>query len=176
MNQEITYKTKNIILLGLTILFAILTYKIAIKKTIDLQAENKQIENRLKQIEDAPYLLANYKNTLENLNNQLGYVGSKDKLSQDKILDIVESFCSQNNSFLSEYSKTILNNNKAFNIETNVIEIDGKYTDIVKLIYELEYKKNISKVNGVFFKKEKNRTTRKMRLTATIYLQNINIK
>ncbi len=176
MNKNWTYKTKNLIALLVTILFLFIAYHFAIKKSIDLYFENNTIHLRLEQVKNAPKLIADYKTTLVNLNNQLGYIGSENKLSQDKILELVEGFCEKNNSFLTEYSKTILNTNKAFNIETNVIEIDGKYTDIVKLIYEIEYNKNISKVNAVYFIKEKNISTKRTRLTATIYLQNINIK
>lgn len=176
MNNDLTYKTKNIIAVVATFIFGIIAYQFAIGKTMSLKEENDRFQTRMEKAKDAPTLLRQYKANLKSINSQLGYVGTNDQLSQDKILDLIENFSKSNNTYLKEYSKTILNTDNVYNLETNVIEIEGDYPDIVRLIYEIEFLQNVSKVTATYFIKQKNISTKKTTLTATIYLQNINIK
>lgn len=176
MKQDYTYKMKNILMFCVSIIFGIVAYRFAVSKTLMLVNENRNLSARIIKAKDAPSVLLQYKNSLASINSQLGYVGTKDKLSQDKILELIEVFSKSNSTYLKEYSKTILNTDNVYNLETNVIEIEGNYSDIVRLIYEIEFVKNVSKVTAVYFDKQKNVTTKRTSLSATIYLQNINLK
>ena len=97
------------------------------------------------------------------------------KVTRDQVNEIVKSISEliYNKENYNIFQKNIDN---VYNLETNVIEIEGSYTDMVRLIYEIEFIKNISKVTATYFIKQKDISTKKTRLTATIYLQNINIK
>lgn len=176
MSIKINHQNKVFFLLAGTLLLLILSYFYAIKPSIDLYGENKKLQQKLSRVSTAPQQVKKYKGEIKSLNNQLGYVNKSGELSQDKILALIENFCREKNTYLTEYTQSILNTEKVYDIETNKIEITGTYNDIVKLIYEIEYKKGISKINSVQFEKRKEIKTKQNKLVATIYLQNINLK
>jgi hypothetical protein len=154
MKSKWLYKTRVILLLTFSLLCIILLYYFFMHQTILLFKENKALKEKRLALVEAPSKFKHFQNQLIALDSQIGYISSKNELSQDKILELIETFCINHNCYLKEYSKTIINTDKAFNLETNKIEVEGTYLDLLNLIYELEYNKKISKVSSSCFKKQ----------------------
>ena len=174
MFSNLTYSKKNRVLIAGIVVFALLAYIFAFNKTIKLSNENRNLKNQLAQIENAPQRISALNHQLDELDTKLGYIRGDGALSQEAILSYVSNYCISKNIFLKEFSEPEISENSGYTVETNILQIEGSYAEILTLIYEIEHVERLSKIASLQFKKTKDRKTKRDKLIAAVHFQNIN--
>lgn len=168
-----SYKSKNIAIASAALGFFAIAYFLVFNKTIKLSIENKNLMKKKELFKSAPREITYYQSKLDEMNTGLGYVGSMNTLSQEKILDYISQYTDTSDVFLMSMPKTILNNKNGYHLETNVIELQGNFKDIVTLVYGIEHVHGISKVVSSKVTLKHDIYTKKKSLITILYLQNI---
>lgn len=172
MLTRLTYKYKFFVLIVFIMLASILIYRMAISKTIDKYGQCNKLKIDLEMINDAPQRIANIQIKLKRIENVIGSIDPTIQ-NQEAIFELVSNYCNQNHATLIEISNPVLTEKGDFLIETHRIELEGSFIKLNRFIYLLEQKYNIGHVVSVRFQTKQNRKTKRVRLHATVYIQNI---
>jgi len=176
MLNNLTYKQKNRALMVILALLIPLSYNMAFKKTWELYGECKETEEKLELAADAPSKMAGIKKRLQEIEAIAGKQQDSRQPAQQKLLGIITAWCQENRLVLKEMPNAINTAENDLLVETNVFEIEGSFSKLLNLIYQLEQKNNAGRVASVNFKTRKDYKTRQLILSATIYIQNIKKK
>jgi hypothetical protein len=171
-----SYKQKNKYLLIGGVIFAVIIYMLAIRPTIDAYQQKKVLEQKLVQAKSAPQRMAGLETRLAFINSKVSSYLIDSTRNQEDILHAVSTFCQKNNLTLNEFPVTTYEEQTDFTIETNVVVAEGSFSNLVRLVYELEHKNKVGKVNSVKFISSMDTKRKKNVLNLIIYLQNIRIK
>jgi hypothetical protein len=171
MIKRLTYGVKNKLLLIGGVVFLIIIYQVSIKKTIDLNGECGELEQKLENASNAPGKMIELQKLNIQMDRLLGQ--SNDNDVSQSLLSIVTNYCHENEITLEEFPKPILNSDRGTTVETNIITIEGGFNKLLKLVYLFEQHYKTGKVVSVHYKTKRDFTARKSSLTAIIYLQNI---
>jgi hypothetical protein len=87
----------------------------------------------------------------------------------------VSDLCRIYDVTLKQFPRPITAREDDFSIETNVIVIQGRFTDLLRLLYDLEVRKKLGRVSAATFKTSIDNRSRKTILSLTLYLQNIKV-
>ncbi len=173
--SNLTYKQRNQYLLIGAVLFAVVAYMTTVRNTIQLYKENSSMEVKIKKAEDAPSGIAELKKSLEELNEKLNHYLVDTTKDHEHTLEVVSEFCSKNRLTVKELPQKTITLEKDFTIITSTLNIEGGYSDLLKLLHELEYLQRIGRVSSVSWKSYIDSKTKKTILSMTIYLQNITV-
>ncbi len=173
MNQKWTYKQLNRFLLVASILFALLIWFMAIKKTARVYDNNIEMQERLKSLENAPQDIRKYEKSLAQLKSRLGPWMANDTLQGHVIMEKIGELCTTLGLTLREFPEIIQEEEADYTIATHVVKAAGPYTKLVKLVYAMEYEQKLGRVSSLQFRLKRDRRTKKRYLEATIYLQNL---
>lgn len=171
--KNLTYKQKNKYLLVASILFLLFAYNFVIRKTIDLYFVNQSLHTKITEGLNAPERKKNLEGRLEQFNNSLNRYLTDSTRKRENILSLVSEFCHKNQLILKEFPEPIIHYDKDFEIETNIVMVEGGYINLLKLVYELEQNQSIARPTSVNFEKKFDHKRKKDVLTLTMYLQNI---
>lgn len=174
MFKNLTYKKKTRYLLIGFAVFLLLSYQLSISNTFEARSECKTYEEQLKFIEDAPQKIAIIESQLAQIENRIGKNTVAQGDFQKLLLEKVSKYCQLNNLILREFPETNSFSRQEYLVETNVVVVEGPFIKLLKLVYELEQKSRIGKVVALQFSAKKDLKTNVLRLSATIYFQNIN--
>jgi len=170
MENSIGNKEKRYVVLLLFILLFILGYTKLFKNTIrtiknynqleSLNIDSLKIKNEIKEIRVG-------------INNLDKIVGSEVK-EQDLVKQNILSFISKNHSkvIVESLEETHIFKNDDFIIYSTLLTIEGNYNTILKYLYDVENKFELSKVVSVRLFKKKDYGTKKEKLYARIIFQN----
>ncbi len=174
MLQNLTYKKKYYLLLAFTALFAVLAYKWAFSKTITLYVQNRQLENRVKEADNAPARFSALRSKLSAINHVIE-TRQTDSVQgvHDFLLATLSRYCKENNTVLKSFPETSVYRQGDFEIETNSFTVQGDFISLLKLVYLLEQKERTGKVSSVVFQSGKDNDLQRTVLTATVYLQTV---
>lgn len=171
MFKKLNYTNKFRLLLVAGLLLIYVAYSFAFKRTIELNTQNKELSKTALQLETAPQKLNELKAKINKLEKNVNAIGNKSV--HELILDTISFHCSNNNLTIRQFPPPIIFNEPDYNVETNIIEIEGSFVNLVKLIFHLEQKVKIGKlVSCDFFIKTDNKT-RSNALWCKLYIQNI---
>ena len=173
MISNLSYKKKNLFLLAATLIFALLSYSLAVKKTFILNAECKVLESQLMQASSAPKKIINLEKKMSMIDNLIGNTNQTNDPAQKTLLGIVSAYCQKNNIILKEFPKALSSRENELLIETNVFTIQGDFIKLLNLVYQLEQKNKIGKLASLKFQRKKDNETKNTTLLATVYLRNI---
>lgn len=174
MFKHLTYQQKNKLLLGGFVLMLLVSYWLAIGKTLSTMTLYKDLEKKSGQIEQSPMNLK----LLEKKRLALNQIIENKKDNQGSsvhasLLNIISNFCDEHHILLREYPGTIENIQNDLIVETNMFEVQGTFNKLLELNYMLEQKQKVAKVVSTLFMVKRDLQTRNNILTATIYFQNI---
>ena len=154
--------------------FALFIYQTVLAKTIQLYAQNKELNLKLKEASGAPAQLALLYKKLSALDNVLQSPNSDSaQNTHDVLLSSLSRYCKENNTTLKRFSEPTFNNQGEFEIQTNSFTAQGSFSNLLRLIYLLEQKQRVGKISSVSFETSKDINTQKTLLTANVYLQTI---
>ncbi|HET6243894.1 MAG: hypothetical protein H0V01_04410 [Bacteroidetes bacterium] len=176
MLKQLTYKKKNLVLISGIALFALIVYFLAIGKTVDLYFQCNELKEQLEFSNNASEQL----NLLQKQMNEIdGVFESNSELNknyQQGLLENISNYCNQTSVILREFPTQIILNERDFSVETNLVVVEGSFTNLLKLVYMLEQKNKTGKVSSLLFNSKKDYKTKQLTLTASIYIQNIKKK
>jgi hypothetical protein len=173
MLKNISYKKRNQVFLWGGVALFLLIYKLTFSKTIALYSECIEMEQRIERASDAPIKIAELKKQSVRLESLAGSERPDEKNLQQLILGQVTSYCQENNVLLKEFPETIIQTEKDYEVETNCFTAEGSFDKLLRLVYVLEQKSKTGKISSVDFKTKLESRTNKLKLTATVYIQNI---
>ncbi len=159
-----------------SVLLVILVYNFAIKKTILARTDSNNAEKQLQIAANAPAMAVQLEKELMQMDTKIGADVRKGNNSGEELLDLLTNYCQSNNAVLREFPQTTLTEQDKLTIETNLFIIEGDFSSLIKLVYTLEQKIKLGKVASVRYQLKKDPKSKKMALTARVYLQNVKKK
>lgn len=174
MLKNISYQRKFYLLIAFSALFAVLSYQWVFAKTIDLYSQNKSLNTRVEEADNAPKKFAVLHNKLTAINHVID-IRKTDTLQNvhDFLLSTLSRYCSENNTILKSFPETSVYRQGDFEIETNGFTVQGGFISLLKLVYLLEQKERTGKISSVVFQAVKDNELQRNILTATVYLQTV---
>jgi len=172
MLNKLTYRKKIYLLLTGFVVFLFIAYSLSIKSTFELASQCSVYEEQLEFVKDAPLKIAALQKEIDIKEQILGRSNAGDEF-QENLLKQITGFCQKNQLILREYPQVHNYIQQEYNIETNEIVIEGQFIKLLKLLYALEQEYKLGKVVSAKFMSKKDFKTNQMKLTLTIYVQNI---
>jgi len=173
MLEGLENRKKIYLLLAGFVVISIFAYNFSIKKTVDLYKRCNQLEEKIENSKSAKSKVAQMKSELGQLEEVIG----KGKLSgyevQSMALDKVNEYCSSSAAELVEVFPIHEFKENDYAISTNSFRISGDFLSLLKLNEEIEKKFDAAKVSAVHYERMTNRRTKRKKLYATFYIQNI---
>ena len=173
MFGNLTYRIKLMILGIGFVLFLIITYNLAFKKTFNLKRECRNIEARLEQSKNAPQQITMIKSKLEEIDRKVGGKSIDQINIEELIMEHISSFCKLNKLVLREYPGIHNYSQQDYTTETCKLTVEGSFLKLLRLAYGIEQNFSYGKVSSLNFYTEKNYRTKKEELLLEIYVQNI---
>lgn len=173
MLDRLTYKQKNKLLLILAIILLYIIYNFGVKKTLLAYKSYAEAESKIALAKNATEMAVGLEEQLLRIDSQIGHQDISNDNIKQQLLQIVTDYCREHKAILREFPKTTINQQSDLFIETNHFVVEGNFKTLLELVYLLEQKNQIGKVASVNYQYKKNPITRKMSLTASIYLQNV---
>jgi hypothetical protein len=170
--KKLSYKRKNVFLLIGGLLLLVITWEFSFSKTWTLFTANQKMSNAMQYSQNGMKGIQNIKAEISQLNTKISRFDTSSSRQQE-LIGYISRFAEKENFKIIEIPKTTSEKNNGFQIETNILKVQGDYIGLVKLIYSIEYKDHLCKVAGVDFQKNINLKTHQEYLITTLYLQNI---
>lgn len=147
----------------------LIAYQFSIRRTIDNFQNWQANKISLQSAASAPVQIQEYQNQIASLEKNFKQV----IYDRETLFEVVNTFCRENQLSLTNFPPEIRKEQNDYRIITNEIEVQGKYANMVRLAYELEFVKQLGHIASTTFKREQNRQTKRTELKGTIYLQNL---
>lgn len=177
MLDNYTYKQKLIFLFIGGLLFAVIAYYAAIKKSVILYRQNKELYKKIEQIESAPRDIKALETELSKLDALIGKNDSTGNMnSRQLLLEKTTNYCQENEVILKEFSQPFIVIRDKYLIETNTLILNGRFSKLLNFVYLLEKTNQSEKVSSVRFSTYKDFITKETILTLAIYVQKIKKK
>jgi len=171
-----TYRKKiQYMFLG-SLLFLMLVYFYAIKKTFQIKNEVNELKNIGLQGEAASSQIAYYENQLAVYDSSIGYLINNSEDYPHQLLAAIADICEKNNLTLTNFPKPELVKENDYEVLTYRISVQGEFNPVNELAYQLERKLKMGKISSLKFEAKKNNQIKKSELYCTIILQNIRNK
>lgn len=161
-------------LLGTGILtLLVLSYMLAIKNTISLKTESKQLEEQVARFTDIPNRLTVLNQKNEYYDSVLGSMDFNDTSLQNNLIRIITMEAENNRVKVIDFNEP-----HTFPIEESVqytynFVLEGNYVDILKVVHVLEKKGNFGEVVHLDFEKKKDYRTNREYLSAKVMVQQL---
>lgn len=151
-------------------LLVIITWRMALAPTLQLQKDINQLKNKINQLESAPSTIFNLENALKTIESKVGSISGKGE--ENDLIDIVSPYLKKNkNVTLYEIFPTHQVENDNYLIETDRFEFQGDYRQLTSFLHELEQQAGIGRIVSTRFFLMKDQSTRQKQLRLMIYLQ-----
>lgn len=168
-NHAISPKYRFYGLLTAFIFLWLFAYQFSIKETIGQIGLYQQNKQNLEQAATAPQQIKEYQTQLQQLNaNQL-----YQSYNRANLFEQVNTFCRNNDLSLSNFSPEAIQRQGEFQVFTNQIVVRGKYVDMLKLAYTLEFEQSLGHLAAAKFERKKDLRSRKIYLEGALFLQNL---
>lgn len=166
-----TNKTKNILLLTGFLLALVLSYQLAISKTIALKKEFNTLKQQDVLFENTPKqisLLKQKQTYYDSLLNKYQINGSS---LQNNLLKTVTIFADSTNLKVVSFLEPHIVHKDNLKINTYQFVLEGNFNAILKLIHKLEQDTKFGEITNLYFEKKKNFRTRRYYLQVSILLK-----
>ena len=170
--RSLTYKQKNYLLAAGSVIFLVFAWFFTLGDTFDRWMEFNNLKAEIKRAENAPRTIRSLHLELDEIEGKIGAFMGGEHYTRDALLDLVTSFCKDNDLTLKEYPSPRFETDNSFRIENNTIVSEGSFNNLLKLAYALEHEYKIGRVASLQFNSLRNKKTKRLALNATILLQN----
>jgi hypothetical protein len=179
MFAAIGYK-KKLQLLGISIVpVLVLCYQLSVKKTVEEYEKYQQVAGQTEQAGQmgqpgqrmaSMSALASRQARVEGLYNRFVL----DTFAADRnLLAIASNYCRSNDLTLKEYRTISVARIDSLQVLTRVVTVEGRFIPGLKMIYELEAKRNAGRVSCAVFGTVVDHQDKSTRLDCTLYVQNL---
>lgn len=173
MFKNLTYEFKIRWMLVVSVFAGFVSYSLFIQKTVATANECDVLQKRMALAVNAPSEIERIDTELAKLNSIVGSGKRLETPVREDLLSLLTNFGQNHSIVLREFPPTLFKQDNDLLVETNMFTVEGSFTKLLALVYELEQKKKIGKVSSVIYQTKKDNATNRLVLTATIYLQNI---
>ena len=170
MFKNITYKKKFLFIIVGFVILLMAAYKKNFKSIFEIRSQLSNINKKLNTVDGSYQQIYFLKNEIAQLNDLIGGQTKDPELVQELILDFVT-----NSNFdinIHDIEDTHVFSDDEFTIYTNVLQIEGDYNTLLKLLHTIEKDFTASKVVSSEFYTEKNYRTSSKKLFLKLILQN----
>jgi hypothetical protein len=171
--RDLTYRQKNLLLLVSAFIFLLIVWQAAIKKTLGIRSDVNELANTMVIQNDASGQMPQLNKKLETINGYLRKYTSDSIRDQQFVMSRLSELCHRFNVTLKNFPQPFSTRENSLSLDTNIIETEGSFANLLKLVHALETDANIGRIASARFLTTVDPRTRKTVLTLTIYLQNI---
>lgn len=164
-------KTKNILLIIGFVFLLLLSYNLAISKTIDLKNKFNVLKNEEALYRDTPRQLSILKQKEKYYDSILNEYQISKGSAQNNLLDLLTSFSENNNLKIIDFSEPHLELKGEVSIKTYRFSIEGDYSGILKLIHHIEQKTKFGEIINLHFEKKTDYRKKRKYLQASVLLR-----
>lgn len=166
--RQLTHRQKNTFLLSGVGVLLLLVYFVSIRPTINLYQSVVALKAKAQLVTQAPEQERALKAELAALNG-----GGFDSENRGALLGEITQFCEANHLSINQLPVADVFEEGNYRVESRDLVVEGGMQEILELVYLIEYKKSLGVVSSLNLLKEKDRKTRKQKLTGTIVLRSI---
>ncbi len=170
--MHISSKQKLILIISGGIIMCFMVYFVAIKKTVDLAKKCMWIEAQLEKTNGARKRIEGIDNNLNETDHFFIHPDQSTN-SVEYLLNIMSNYCHDKNIAINEFSQTFTFQADNYIVETNYVELNGVFVDLIKLLFYIEKKKKVGKITSVKFFTEKDYKNKQVHLYMLIYIQRL---
>ena len=171
--KNLSYRNRLRLLLPALVLGGLLIYYMAVKKTILLIRECREVRANLTQAGDAPRRSASLNLEIKELKQFFRSDADNQQMLRHELLEFVTIYCQQNHLILREFPRPMEFKKDNLIIETNLIVVEGGFIKLLDMAYQIEQKKKIGKLSSICFQSRPDLRTQGLALSATLYIQSI---
>jgi len=171
--NKLTYHQQLLYALIAGGIFAIVVYNVALSNTIDLAINNSELRAQITKNQDAPKQIVIVSQKIKKIEQLVGERGSEKVDIHQVLLAAVTGYVQEKGMILKDFPQPYVTTANGYVTKTAQLTVEGDFIALLKLIYFLENDYNVGKVVAVDFDTKKELRTRKRKLNATIYLQNV---
>ena len=168
MFNNLTYKQKFMVVVGLFILLFLACYKKTFKHTIVAKEELALVEKKLSNVDNTNSNLFRLKNDIKILDNLIGGNTTNPEKVQQELL----SFISDLGINITAIEDVHIYEDDKFIIYSNQIQLEGNYKELINTLYAIEKQFKNSRIASANFFSKKNYRTNKSNLYLKLILQN----
>lgn len=165
-----TNKQKNIGLLIGFVLILILSYQLAITKTLEQKNEYENLKQEALLFNNAPKQLSLLKQKERYYDSLLVTYQLDGSSIQNNLLAAINDYANKNNLTVVSFLEPHMVTKNELDIKTYDFTLEGNYNSIIGLIYTLEQKTKFGEVINLHFEKKKNFRSGKEYLEARVLL------
>ncbi len=176
--NKISLPNQKKLLYVVIVIFMLLVYNLAIKKTVLLYLSCNEINAKNQEMESSPVLIAKLENELKQIEEKISNINSpkERKDPRQNLLQMASEYCSLNNIILKEMPVMIETTQGDYNITTNALVLQGNFINLLNFLNILEKSNTNSIVVSIDYKIYKDVINNQKNLNLIIYVQNISKK
>ncbi len=171
--KELTYRQKNIYAGVGFLVVCLIIYKMNVSKTLALYSENVRLSEQIERAENAPQQLTELRDKQTRLNASLANYIDDAVTDQKYLLAITTEYCDKHGLRVRNFPETKIEATDNFQFQTNEVVVEGKFTELLKLMYLLETKYNVGRLASAEFEKIRDKKIRREVLLLKIHFQKI---
>lgn len=167
------FKNKNIILLLFLFLALLLCYKLAISNTLALRKEYLSLKKEEHLSEDIPQQLALLSKKEVYLDSVLQKLDMNNTAMENNLLRVINKEAAKNGIKVIDFNAPHTSDKNNSHVMTYIFTLEGSYASILKVIYDLETKRNLGSVAHLGLEKKKDYRTKRTYLQTKVFLEQI---
>ncbi|MBS1509217.1 MAG: hypothetical protein JST86_00135 [Bacteroidetes bacterium] len=171
--QLLSYNQKLKLLGVAALAMLVLCYQYGFKNTWAVYNEYQENKTRTDQLENYTILMPEIKSEEKRINDLIKNNLSDTLYDAKETLAFVTTFCKNKHLKLTEYQPVQVTENSSFNIATRQITVEGDYTGLLMLLFEMENHQNYGRLCSAVFKSTEDASSGKITLSCTFFLQNL---
>lgn len=173
MLAKLNYKTRNLLLLVLSLLVGYFAYSRAITATLNLKSECYLLEQQSVQAESASEKIKIVRLEISNINHLLG--SGKKGISDvnRELVEFITREASKRSLTLRDFPEVHFFKGPQMNLYTQTCTIQGTFKEIVQLLFDLENEFAGVNVTSVKFHTKQDMKTKKNYLYAECFIQSV---
>ncbi|MBC31434.1 MAG: hypothetical protein CMH48_11385 [Muricauda sp.] len=164
---------KNKYLIGGVIAMLLLSYRLALHKTLTAREVYAANMDRKESISNLPLKLSMLGQRERELDNQLAALDIGSSSLQNNLLKFLNKEASRNNVKIIDFNSPHVVEGEKGTTETLIFHLEGSYTDILKTLNALENKGSYGTISHLAFGKKRDYRGKRTYLRAKIFLQAI---
>lgn len=168
-----SFKNKNIVLLLLLFLALLLCYKLAISNTLELRKEYLSLKEEEQLFKNIPQQLALLSKKEVYLDSTLQKLDLNNTAMENNLLRVVNKEAAKNNIKVIDFNAPHTSTEDNNRVMTYIFTIEGSYASILRVIHDLESKRNFGSIAHLSLEKKKDYRSKRVYLQALIFLEQI---
>lgn len=167
-----SYKKKFCFLVSGSLIFLIISFNLAFKRTISEIKSYGASKMQLVSLHDAPMQLQLLEKRLLGINENLKMTSKNERNQEIYLLERANLLIKGSNLRITELPKNNVNTKDGFLIKTQQLVIQGSFNELLRILYSFEKDQTIGNVCSVDFYSQQDLKSGRNILKMRIYVQN----